>query len=300
MYCDAQVYGAGLAPADQTSLGAVLKPRLEATVSALQLFSDSYRRDGASADSHLLAKSTQGLALYFTRLLSECVCQVHGINALDLCEKKCQYTLESIHHVIVLLTGSHGIGDHDIHVLHMVVLDVLMGVPDIVKHVFPIDASTGKLEDMQMHKIRQYCDNRSNDFNQKRFNLQDIKETRAKAMASYTNRYHIATLDGRSSRSSQNNSRYHPYSGNRGGSDQYHTSNTFENRPCALCSLDDHSARYCDLPGKIPLFNWMDRQVCFRCMKRHDGPKGHRCHLLSEPHPVFRDNNRRPGSLVSR
>jgi len=182
----------------------------------------------------------------------------------------------------------------------MVVLDVLMGVPDIVKHVFPIDASTGKLEDMQMHKIRQYCDNRPNDFNQKRINLQDIKETRAKAIASYANRYHIATLDSRSSRSSQNNSRYHPYSGNRGGSDQNHTSNTFENRPCALCSLDDHSARYCDLPGKIPLFNWMDRQVCFRCMKRHDGPKGHRCHLLAEPHPVFRDNNRRPGSLVNR
>ena len=71
VYCDAQVYGAGLAPADQTSLGAVLKPRLEATVSALQLFSDSYRRDGASADSHLLAKSTQGLALYFGSFCQE-------------------------------------------------------------------------------------------------------------------------------------------------------------------------------------------------------------------------------------
>lgn len=292
-YCICQVYGSGVALADRTPLGAVLEPRLKATVASLQLFSEVYRRDCSAAESHLLAKSTQGLVVYLTSILSECVCQVHGVSPVDLCDNMCKESVETIHHLIHLLTSTHGIGDYDIHILHLFVLDVFMNVEDIVKHVFPVDATTGKLEKMQMQKIRTYCDIRSDAYQHKRFKITEVKEHREKAVTAYK-----STSGSRSAAYNRGRSGYNSrYQHNATGNDGHNSSRVFDDKPCAICTRPDHCASYCDLPTKVGLRDWLDRKVCFKCMARHDGAKGHRCYR--EVHPIFREHRRQLGTLIT-
>ena len=101
-----------------------------------------------------------------------------------------------------------------------------MDVEDIVKHVFPVDATTGKLEKMQMQKIRTYCDIRSDAYQHKRFKITEVKEHREKAVTAYK-----STSGSRSAAYNRGRSGYNSrYQHNATGNDGHNSSRVFDDK----------------------------------------------------------------------
>ena len=272
------------------SASAILKdefPRFTSRLRAACRIIETHGAAGSLGTGILLAESTQGLRLVIADMLAHATTTGGGLAPLDF---TCTTFTAVVNRLLmaIWILGPTRCGHHHVRTLHLLLLEVFTAKESsvIFPAIFPRKAVTNAILAPNLAEVQKYANRLEAVSGCPSIDLRKIKAARCGPGAG------AGAGSGADSGAG---------AGGGGGADgKKRGRDPLDSYPCSICGLRSHPASECDLFGLCDAPKpWMGGSLCFRCMLTHtDTNRGNRC---KKPiHPVFAEQNRVPGSLVTK